>query len=260
MASQNNPIGIFDSGIGGLSILKAIHKLMPSENLIYVADSEYTPYGNKSAQQIESRVLAIAEHLVNQKVKAIVVACNTATAAAVKTLRGKYTIPVIGLEPALKPASENTSSARVGVLATQSTLESQKYRELKDRFGQQLELVEKASSLFVELVESAPEITSDELALIEKELGPFKDAKIDSLVLGCTHYPFLTAAISKIMGPNVTLFESGLPVAKEVQRRLQNNHNTSQEKGSIQYYSSDPQKSQAKFDLLLGGKTQINRF
>jgi glutamate racemase len=233
---------------------------MSNENLIYLADSEYTPYGNKSEQQIELRVLAIAEHLLNQNVKALVVACNTATAAAIETLRNKYAIPVIGLEPALKTASENTTCARVGVLATQSTLDSQKYQDLKGRFGQQLELVEKASPLFVELVENAPVITSVELALIEKELAPFKRARVDSLVLGCTHYPFLTETISSIMGPNVTLFESGLPVAKELQRRLQNHCNNGNTKGSVEYYSSNPQKSQAIFDCLLGQSVQIKLF
>jgi len=257
---NNRPIGIFDSGVGGLSILKAIHELMPNENLIYVADSEFTPYGNKSEQLIELRVLAIAEHLVKQNAKAIVVACNTATAAAVQTLRDTYSIPVIGLEPALKPASEYTASARVGVLATQSTLDSQKYQDLKDRFGQQLELVEKASPLFVELVESAPVITRLELNLIEKELQPFINTKVDSLVLGCTHYPFLTQAITRIMGDDVALFESGLPVAKEVQRRLQGSLNLSTRTGSIDYFSSDPKKAQSAFDLILDDKVKIHQF
>jgi len=233
---------------------------MPSENLIYVADSEYTPYGDKSERQIEARVLAIAEHLLNQKAKAIVVACNTATAAAVQTLRNRYSIPIIGLEPALKPASEHTASARVGVLATQATLDSQKYQDLKEKFAQQLELIERASPFFVELVESAPDITEVEMALIEKELQPFVKAKIDSLVLGCTHYPFLTKAISSIMGPKVALFESGFPVAKEVQRRLEGKLTNTNQKGKIEYYSSNPQKSQQIFDCLLENKTQITKF
>ncbi len=233
---------------------------MPNENLIYVADSEFTPYGNKSEQQIAARVLAISEYLITRKVKAIVVACNTATAAAIQTLRNKYTIPVIGLEPALKPASEHTACARVGVLATQATLDSQKYQDLKDKYGIRLELVEKASPLFVELVENASMITPKELTLIEKELQPFINAGIDSLVLGCTHYPFLTRAISSIMGSKVTLFESGLPVAKEVQRRLINQLNRVNDQSSIHYYSSNPTKSQAMFDLILNSKVAIKPF
>jgi len=257
---NNQPIGIFDSGVGGLTVLKAIHQLMPSEDLIYLADSQFVPYGNKSEKQIEQRVLLIAEHLIAHKVKAIVVACNTATAAAANSLREKYSIPIIGLEPALKPAVENTECHRVGVLATQSTLDSQKYQDLKGKYGTQIELVEKASPLFVELVESAPNITDKEITLIEKELQPFKKARVDSLVLGCTHYPFLTEAIAKIMGNKVTLFESGFPVAKEVQRRLQGNLNNPQKPSNVKYYSSSPQKSQATFDRLLGKTVHIDRF
>ena len=260
MSINNHPIGIFDSGVGGLSILKAIHELLPNENLIYVADSAFTPYGNKSDQLIELRVLAIAEHLIKQNVKAIVVACNTATAAAVQSLRDTYSIPVIGLEPALKPASEYTASARVGVLATQSTLDSQKYQALKKKFGQQLELVEKASPLFVELVENAPEITELELKLIKKELQPFINIEVDSLVLGCTHYPFLTQAITRIMGNNVALFESGSPVANELHRRLQGSMNLSTRPGAIDYFSSDPIKAQSAFDLILDDKVKIHQF
>jgi len=260
LINNNQPIGIFDSGVGGLTVLKAIHKLMPNEDLIYVADSEFVPYGNKSEQKIEERVMAIAEHLITKQVKAIVVACNTATAAAANTLREKYSIPIIGLEPALKPASESTECHRVGLLATQSTLDSQKYQELKSKYGKQIQLVEKASPLFVELVETAPEITETEMLLIEKELIPFKEAKIDSLVLGCTHYPFLTNLISTIMGTGVTLFESGLPVAIEVKRRLQDNLHPQKNIGQIEYYSSDVQKSQAVFNRLLEKTVVIKAF
>jgi len=260
MPNNKSPIGIFDSGVGGLSVLKVIHKLMPAENLIYVADSQFVPYGGKSANQIENRVLTIAQHLINQDVKAIIVACNTATAAAVNTIRNLYSIPIIGLEPALKPASENTQNGRVGIIATQATLDSQKYQNLKKNFALNIELTEKASPLFVNLVENAHEIAEFELDLIEQELAIFKDAEVDSLVLGCTHYPFLTDTISKIMGAEVTLYESGLPVALEAQRRLENNLNTSNEKGSIQYFSSDPEKSQNTFDLLLEKNVPIKSF
>ncbi len=260
MTSNSDSIGVFDSGVGGLSILKAIQEQMPNENLIYVADSEFTPYGNKSERQIESRVLKIAEHLISLKVKAIVVACNTATAAAITTLRSHYDIPIIGLEPALKPASEHTTNQRIGVLATQSTLDSQKYKKLKDQFSRSIHWIEKASQLFVELVENASEITPIERALIEAELAEFKQVGIDCLVLGCTHYPFLSKTITDIMGSEVTLFESGLPVAKELERRLQNNRNDRVQVNSIQYYSSNPAKAQLIFNSLLGENIEIGLF
>ncbi len=224
---------------------------MPNENLIYVADSQFTPYGNKSEQQITDRVLTIADYLNKHHIKALVVACNTATAAAIKTLRKQYDIPIIGLEPALKPAAENTSCNRIGVLATQATLESEKYKQLKNSLNNSINIIEKASPLFVELVESTEEIGNNELILIEKELDIFKQAKVDSLVLGCTHYPFLTKSISQVMGPKVALFESGEPVAKELERRLQQHCNRSSNQGDILYFSSNPKKSQSIFNLLL---------
>ena len=239
---------------------------MPKENLIYLADSAHTPYGSKSEFEIEQRVLEIAGFLYSKNVKALVVACNTATAAAVNTLRDKFNIPVIGLEPALKPAIENSANGRVGVLATEATLNSQKYLELKNRYltnesicnvrdskyHKPLEIIEQASTLFVELVEESPLIGESEFLLIKEELALFRTASVDSLVLGCTHYPFLAEAISKIMGPNVALFESSLPVAKELQRRISDRLNQQSKLGTIEYFSTAPKIAQEKFDRLLG--------
>ena len=224
---------------------------MPNENLIYLADSEHAPYGNKSEQFIEERVLAIADFLFSKNVKAIVVACNTATAAAINHLRNNYSIPIIGLEPALKTAIKQTKNNKVGVIATESTLSSQKYQSLKNKLASDVFLIEKASPLFVELVEKAEIITHSDLLLIEKELQPFKQANIDSLVLGCTHYPFLTDSIIEVLGDEVTIFDSGLPVAKELQRRLMKNFNPQNKKGTTEYYSSNPLISQETFDKLL---------
>lgn len=233
---------------------------MPQENLIYVADSLFTPYGERTAAEIEQRVHHIANFLVNKKVKALVVACNTATAAGVESLRNRYQIPIIGLEPALKPAATFSANETVGVLATKATLDSQKYHSLRSRFLDKVELVERASSLFVELVEKAPRIDEIQLDVIEKELQPFKDASVDSLVLGCTHYPFLTQAIQAIMGKQVTLYESALPVAKEVQRRLESHFNLSSDEGQVEYFSSSPEMAQQTFESLLGKKIDLKRF
>ncbi|WP_281281995.1 glutamate racemase [Aliikangiella coralliicola] len=251
---------MFDSGVGGLSVLKAIRELLPNENLIYIADSKHTPYGSRSNQFVEERVHTIAQFLVERPVKALVVACNTATAAGVHSLREKYDIPIIGLEPALKPAVEFSSSEKVGVLATQSTLDSQKYQALRSRFIEHADIIEKASPLFVELVESAPEIGTEQVAMIEAELQPFKKAKVEALVLGCTHFPFLTTVISQIMGPEVTLFESAMPVAREVKRRIENNLNSQPDSGWINYLSSAPDKAQETFNLLLKQKVDIDLF
>ncbi|MGB0496614.1 MAG: glutamate racemase [Kangiellaceae bacterium] len=255
---KSSPIGIFDSGVGGLSIVKAIQALMPNENLIYVADSLYAPYGTKPNDFIIERSSKISEFLLQKNVKAIVVACNTATASSIKTLRDKHQIPIIGLEPALKPAIKNSQSNRVGVLATESTLKSEKYRLLKSSIADNIELIEVASSLFVELVESAKEIDQATNLLIEKELQPMINANIDSLVLGCTHYPFLEKPIQKIMGKNTQLFESGLPVAEELKRKISNNMNTNQFSGEITYYSSQSDVADRIFNLLLNKNIVVN--
>lgn len=257
---NNNPIGIFDSGVGGLSVVKAINELMPNEKLIYVADSQYTPYGDRDPEFISQRVHKITEFLMSEHVKALVIACNTATAAAVKTLREQLSLPIIGLEPALKPAIEYSKTKRLGVLATQYTLDSQKYAELKVRYANNVSIIEKASPLFVELVERSPEIGNKEIALIENELHSFQNEGIDSLVLGCTHYPFLQKTIQKIMGPQVRLFESGLPVAKELKRKLKDSQRTDKTPGDILIYSSAPKEAQEKFAKILGRPVEVRKF
>jgi len=260
MTSKNYPIGIFDSGVGGLSILQAIHQYLPNENLIYVADTEHSPYGNKSQETIKSRTLKIADFLNANHVKAIVVACNTATAAAVSPLRDKYDFPIIGVEPALKPASETTINGRVGVIATQSTLDSQKYQTLKENYGKNIKIIEKASPLFVELVENGVVCNTLQIDAIQKELTPFKEADIDCLVLGCTHYPFLIESIESVLGKQVKIFESGLPVAKEVKRQLNSHLTESNNKANIQYFSSQPEKAKSIFESLLNEPIVLNKF
>ncbi len=246
-------------------MLTAIQQLLPNEKLIYLADTQHTPYGIRSPEFIASRVHTIADFFMQHPVKLIVVACNTATAAAVNSLRNQYSVPVVGLEPALKPAIEFTNNEKVGVLATRATLDSQKYKDLRQRFGGHTRIIEKASSLFVELVESAPCIGELETQLIQQELQPFIESKVDSLVLGCTHYPFLTQTISTILGPEVRLFESALPVAREVKRRLKEQNqlqhdNQPENSPSTSYYSSAPEKALATFERLLGKKVTINCF
>ncbi len=229
---------------------------MPNENLIYFADTKYTPYGEKPNGLITQRVKSIGDFFASKKVKALVVACNTATAAAINDLRQQYDIPIIGLEPALKPAINASKNNLIGVIATQSTLESEKYLTLKshliDANDAHLKIIEKASNYFVELVESAAEIDQQVHRQVANELQPFIDASIDTLVLGCTHYPFLTHLIQQILGNKVKLLESGLPVAKELQRRIFNQFNPQTCNGLIEYYSSDPQKSKASFNAVIG--------
>jgi len=252
------PIGLFDSGVGGLSILQSLRQVLPNENYIYLADNRHAPYGVQSEKLITQRVLAMADFLNQQKVKAIVVACNTATAAAIETLRERFSIPIIGVEPALKPAVEYTRTRCVGVLATDSTLQSDKYRKLKATFAKDIQIIEKGSKILVQQVEKGLLLTKKEINLIDRELTIFNQNKIDTLVLGCTHFPFLAEIIQGIVGKPVKLFDSGLPVAKEVAKQIADRLNHQESSGDVIYYSSDPMGSLQAFQGILNSTIELN--
>jgi glutamate racemase len=217
-----NPIGIFDSGVGGLSVLREIRRELPHEDLLYVADSGHAPYGDKPNHRIEERALAITEFLIRQQAKAIVVACNTATGAAVATLREQFSVPIIAIEPAIKPAAAMTKSGVVGVLATSRTLASENFAKLTSRFGAEVEILVQACPGLVEQVEAGDLSGSQTRALLEQYLLPLLQQQADTLVLGCTHYPFLTALIQEIAGSQVTIIDPAAAVARELRRRLEN--------------------------------------
>jgi len=215
-----NPVGVFDSGVGGLSVLREIRKELPGENLLYVADSKYAPYGDKPAEVIEARSIAIVEFLLNQNAKAIVVACNTATGAAVKSLRAKFSVPIIAMEPAVKPAAAITRSGVIGVLATSRTIASDKFAELHSRFGNNIKILLQACPGFVEQVESGRIFDTRSRDLAERYIQPLLVQGADTLVLGCTHYPFLASLIQEIAGPSVTIIDPSPAIARELNRRL----------------------------------------
>ena len=216
-----NPIGVFDSGVGGLSVLQAIRRALPGEHLLYVADSAHAPYGDKSQQFIEARSIALSEFLVSQNVKAIVVACNTATGAAVTTLRSTFAVPIIAMEPAVKPATANTQSGVIGVLATSRTLASDNFVRLFARYGSDVEILGQACPGLVEQVE-AGDLSGDKTRLLlERYVLPLLEQKADTIVLGCTHYPFLTPLIQEIAGSGVAVIDSAAAVARQLQRRLE---------------------------------------
>jgi glutamate racemase len=217
---QKNPIGVFDSGVGGLSVLREIRRELPHEDLLYVADSGHAPYGDKSTQLIEARSIAIVEFLVSQHAKAIVVACNTATGAAVKTLRARFSIPIVAMEPAVKPAAAHTKTGVIGVLATSGTLGSNNFVKLHARFGADVNILVQACPGLVEQVE-AGDLSGDKTrALIAQYVLPLLAQKADTLVLGCTHYPFLAPLIREIAGPSVAIIDPAAAVARELRRRL----------------------------------------
>lgn len=218
---DDRPIGVFDSGIGGLSVLKAIRSELPAEDVMYVADSGYAPYGDRPREFIEQRSLVIAAFLVERGVKALVVACNTATGAAVETLRATLTIPVVAMEPAVKPAALRTKTGVIGVLATTSTLSSPKFLELVGKHARDVQLLIQPCPGWVEMVESGEVEGPRAKALVERFVRPLLEKGADTLVLGCTHYPFLRRTIEDVAGPGVALVDPAVPVAREVRRRLE---------------------------------------
>lgn len=215
------PIGIFDSGVGGLSVLRHIQEALPHEHLLYVADSAHAPYGGKSPQEIQARSLALTEFLVGKGAKAIVVACNTATAAAIGLLRERFDLPVIGMEPAVKPAVTATRSGVVGVLATTGTLKSAQFAALLDSYGKNVRVVTQGCPGLVECVERGELDTTEVRELLLHYVEPLLAEGADTLVLGCTHYPFLKPLIEERTAGRVALIDTGAAVARQVRRRIE---------------------------------------
>jgi len=218
---KNRPVGVFDSGVGGLSVLRRIRADLPHERLLYVADSGHAPYGNKPDEFIAGRAVAITEFLLEQDVKAVVVACNTATAAAIVRLRARYPIPIIGIEPALKPAVALTRSGVVGILATGNTVRSDKFAHLLDQHGQRARVLVQPCPGLADCVEHGELSGPIPRTLLERYLQPLLAEGADTLVLGCTHYPFLMPLIQRLAGPNVTILDPSPAVARQLHRRLE---------------------------------------
>jgi glutamate racemase len=216
----DHPIGMFDSGVGGLSVLREVRVELPFEDLVYVADSAHAPYGDKPAPYIERRALAVSRFLIGQGVKALVVACNTATGVAVETLRRQFTLPIVGIEPAIKPAVALTRSGIVGVLATSQTLASQKFETLVGAVRGNARILTQPCPGLVEQIEEGTSSSPATRLLIEQYVAPLLARGADTLVLGCTHYPLVADVIRAVAGPDVHVIDPARAVAKEVRRRL----------------------------------------
>ena len=221
MNQSQAPIGVFDSGVGGLSVLREIRQLLPNETLLYVADSGHVPYGEKSPEYIRERCVLITEHLLAQGAKALVLACNTATAAAAAELRERYAdLPIIGMEPAVKPAAAATRSGVVGVLATTGTLKSAKFAALLDRFAADVRVITQPCPGLVEQIEAGELNSPRTRALLQGWVEPLLAEGCDTLILGCTHYPFIKPLLGELLPANVSLIDTGAAVARQLQRVL----------------------------------------
>jgi len=218
--ADNSPIGVFDSGVGGISIWKEIHELLPRESTIYLADSFNAPYGQKSKQEIINLCVKNTELLLEKGCKMIVVACNTATTNAIKYLRKTYDVPIIGIEPAIKPAALNSKTKTIGILATKGTLSSELFNNTTELYSENIKIIEQVGVGLVELIESGKIDSVEMTNLLTKYLTPMIKENIDYLVLGCSHYPFLIPKIIKILPENISIIDSGKAVAKQVQSIL----------------------------------------
>ena len=242
MDKNTNPIGLFDSGIGGTSIWKEIHSLLPNEDTIFLADSKNAPYGQKTKEEIVALSFKNTEYLLEQNAKIIVVACNTATTNAIKEMRAKYDVPFIGIEPALKPAAIHTITKTICVLATKGTLTSELFynavANLKD-----IKVIEQVGFNLVKLIEEGKLGSKEIRELLEEYLQPMIKANIDHLVLGCSHYPYLVPQIKEILPKHVKIIDSGEAVAKQTKLILDQNdllNNKQHKSTNLFYVNSNP--------------------
>jgi glutamate racemase len=225
LPDRTSPVGIFDSGVGGLSVFKAIRHELPEEKLIYLADQAHVPYGSRPLIEVREFSEAISAYLIQNGAKLIVVACNTASAAALQSLREKFpNTPFVGMEPAVKPAVENTQSRVVGVLATPATFQGALYASVVERFANGVTLLTDTCPELVNQIENGEMSTPATQEILERALKPMLEQGIDTVVLGCTHYPFVIPQIRAICGPNVRVIDPAPAVARQVRRRLEQHH------------------------------------
>ena len=241
-------IGVFDSGVGGLSITKCIAAQLPHENIIYIADSLHAPYGEKSVDFIIQRVNTITKLLIAKGVKAIVIACNTATVNAIEQLRAQVNIPIIGVEPAIKPAAKQSISKKIAILATQATSGNQRFKDLIDLHHNGAQVLIQPCPGLVEFIEQGKQHSHACNALLRQYIEPLVNQGIDTLVLGCTHYPFVQHQISVIAGPQVSIIETASPVTLQLSKKLAEMNLTASnsQQGQTQFFSSLATKQQEK--------------
>lgn len=243
------PIAVFDSGVGGISVLRALITEMPNENYWYYGDSANAPYGTKSLEEVRELTISHVDHFIEQGAKAVVVACNTATSAAVRILRQKYPeVPIIGIEPALKPAALSKNRPNVIVMATPMTLRQEKFHNLMERYMGMAQIIPLPCPGLMEYIENGDTQSQELLDFIAKLFEPFELQKLDAVVLGCTHYPFISREIQKVLGEGVMLFEGGPGTARETKRRLAEAGllNSSENRGKITFENSEKTDSKLK--------------
>lgn len=237
---KSSPIGFFDSGVGGISVMRRSVELMPNENYIYFGDSKNAPYGVKRADEVKKLTFDAMKFFIEQGVKAVVIACNTATSAAIKDLRETYKMPIIGIEPAIKPAVESEKLGKVIIMATTMTLAEEKFNNLMEKYKDKKEVIKLPAPGLVEFVENGILDGDDVIEFLKEKLAPYLDDKISTIVLGCTHYPFVKNAIQSIVGEDVDIIDGSCGTVKELRRKLEefNLVNDQNKQGYIKIFNS----------------------
>lgn len=260
---SSGPIGIFDSGVGGLSVLKAVMELLPGEDLLYLADQEHVPYGPRSLAEVRNLSAGITRYLLDQGAKLIVVACNTASAAALHYLRGEFPqVPFVGMEPAVKPAAEHTRSRVVGVLATPATFQGELYASVIERFASGVEVLQDTCPGLVMEIDAGHLDTPEVRTILERALKPMLAKGIDTVVLGCTHFPFAIPAIQDIVGPEVRVIDPSPAIARQVERLLVGHGLRDAEKYAVQrryLTTGDPEKMEILLPLLVADSGDVGK-
>jgi len=259
--NSSSPIGIFDSGVGGISVLRSIREQMPEESVIYFGDQGHVPYGSRSLEQIQSFSEAITRFLLEQDAKIIVVACNAASAAALKYLRQRFPdVQFVGMEPAVKPATEYTHTGKVGVLATPATFQGALYASVVERFANGVQLFQDTCPGLVQQIEQGNLNGEETRKILEEALLPMLGKNIDTVVLGCTHYPFVIPLVQRIVGENVRVIDPAPAVARQTGRLLEAKgmRNESGSRRSLKFYTSgDPATLKALLPRLLGEMADV---
>ena len=266
MSLQTNPIGVFDSGVGGLSVLRAMRQLMPAENVIFFGDQGHVPYGPRPLEQVRAFSEGITRFLLDEGAKLIVVACNTASAAALSHLRQTFPdVKFVGMEPAVKPAAETTRTGVVGVLATPATFQGALYASVVERFANGVQLLQDTCPGLVQEIEKGNLDGDATRAILESALRPMLDRGIDTVVLGCTHYPFVIPLIERIVGESVRVIDPAPSVARQAERLVEadgirNTENLSAGRGRVQFYTSgDAATVESLLPKLLGESGEVAR-
>ena len=256
---KNNPIGIFDSGLGGLTIWKELHQQMPFDDTIYLADSKNAPYGDRTREEIRALSVKNTEYLLQKGCKIVVVACNTATTNAIDYLRSHYPIPFVGIEPAIKPAALHSKTGTIGVLATKGTLSSDLFHHTASHHASEIKIIDQEGTGLVSLIEAGKTASPECRELLRSYLQPMWEAGIDHLVLGCTHYPLLIPVLTEIIPENVTIVDCGGAVARQIKNVLQKNDLTkdSREPSTHEFYTNGSLDQLQKILLQLNARGKV---